>query len=130
MVAIGFGEVAGQEEVTVWDGNTPLVLPDENPAIIQQNVGSYLHGVVKGAATINCSLQNCMTQTDYNGVEFSGVMPSYRAEIQTSSQTIVFEPQQDSGLPFGLNTTDLALVGVAVSAIVITALVVRSRVNH
>lgn len=121
---------AQEEAITIWSDGQPLVLPAQNPAIIQQQVGAFLHGTIRGATTVNCTLQNCMTQQDYQGIQFSGQMPDYRAEIQTSSQTIVFEPQQDSGLPFGLNTTDLALIGVAISAIVITALVVRSRVNH
>lgn len=125
-----FGVAHAQEEVTIWSDGQPLILPAQNPAIIQQQVGAFLHGTIHGATTVNCSLQNCMTQQDYQGIEFSGQMPAYRAEIQTGQSTIVFEPQQDSGLPFGLNITDLALIGVAVVAIVITALVVRSRVNH
>ncbi len=118
------GVAHAQEEITIWSDGQPLVLPAQNPAIIQQEVGSFLHGTIRGATSANCSLQNCMTQQDYQGIEFSGQMPAYRAEIQTTENTIVFEPS--SSIPDWLawveNNVEYFVASGVVLAIVLVVL--------
>lgn len=124
------GIVFAQEEITIFSDNTPLVLPATSPAIVEQKVGSVLTGTVHGATSLECTLQNCMTSQNFNGEEFEGQMPPYEAKIQTPSETVVFEPLADTGLPFGLTDLDLVLIAVVVVAIAIVAIVIRDRVNH
>ncbi|MGH2638462.1 MAG: hypothetical protein ACRDF4_04170, partial [Rhabdochlamydiaceae bacterium] len=128
------GYASAQEEITIFSGDQPLVLPNENPAIIQQQVGTFLHGTIRGAITANCTLQNCMTQNDFNGVEFSGQMPAYRAEIQTPQSTIVFEPFDNMPDWLAWIETNVGyLVAIGVILLVVLAvwkLVVRSNRNN
>ena len=128
-MAITTGSAVAQEQITIFSGDTPMVLPNENPVIISQEVGSYLHGSIQGVFGIKCSLQNCLTETNAQGLSFSGQMPSYRAEIQTPESTIVFEPKQaDSGLPYGLTMTDIILGLVVIGVVVILVVILLRKI--
>lgn len=123
------GNVEAQEEIEIFSNNTPLILPATSPAIVEQKAGSVLTGTIHGATSLECTLENCMTTQDFNGIKFEGEMPSYEAKIQTSSETVVFEPLADTGLPYGLTVLDVVLMAIGIGAAVIAVVAVKRKLE-
>ena len=117
------GVAQAQEAFDLYAGNAPLVLPAENPAILTEPSGTVIGGTIHGATQVNCSLQNCMTENDYTGVKVQGIMPPYRAEIQTAENTIVFIPANDAPQAF-LGVSDKEWILIAIIGILIVTIVI------
>lgn len=122
--SVAYAQIGGLE---IQVNNVPQTLTSENINLIPEPTGTTITGTSE--SYVKSDLGNFFEkQTDSGLYDFSGQSTNVQTQISNGQQTIVFSVVAPVEYPFGLNLTEIGLLGV-IAVVVVIAVVYAKKTS-